>query len=122
MTAVDDFEAVLDDDPRDWACRLAYSDWLEEHGLQAEAECQRWLVQQNRCAGRLMFVSGHRWASARFWLPEVYPADYCLIPEKIYRWLSAEKEMFHATTIYASRQAAEADLCQALQLAKASER
>ena len=122
MTA-DDFEAQLDADPRDWTCRLAYSDWLEEHGRQAEADMQRWLVKEKRCSvAPWLNPLASLWTNQARWPNKTYD-DGDEIPNGIFRWLSAEKQTTDSITEhYASRRAAEADLCQALQLAKATRR
>lgn len=42
------FIKTLDTNPDDWSCRLQYSDWLEEQGREVEANCQRWMADNQR--------------------------------------------------------------------------
>ena len=42
------FEAMLDEKPSNWSLRAIYADWLEEHGMEAEADCQRWMVERKK--------------------------------------------------------------------------
>lgn len=117
-----DFEAALDENPKDWTTRLIYADWLTEHGKDREAYCQRWLVENRRCCkwttGIYQWNTYSRGYATRcrrgHWF-ELY------LRRCIFRWLAAEKKEI-ATHPYASRQAAEDDLAQALQLAKHSKR
>ena len=51
----EDWQAALDLDERDGTCRLAFADWLEEQGLDVEAEVQRWLARESRHPHRCEF-------------------------------------------------------------------
>lgn len=52
------FEAVLREQPTDWATRLIYADWLEDHDMPEEADRQRryrtsweWMAQLAKGSG-----------------------------------------------------------------------
>jgi uncharacterized protein (TIGR02996 family) len=42
------FEQILEEDPGNQACRLAYADWCEERGRERYARALRWLAQHNQ--------------------------------------------------------------------------
>ncbi len=48
MGSADEFEKTLDADPTDVACRMAYADWLDEHGNSQLAAAQRWMALKGK--------------------------------------------------------------------------
>jgi uncharacterized protein (TIGR02996 family) len=42
------FEQILEEDPGNQACRLAYADWCEERGRERYARALRWLAQHDK--------------------------------------------------------------------------
>jgi uncharacterized protein (TIGR02996 family) len=43
-----EFEQILEEDPGNQACRLAYADWCEEHGREAYGRALRYLATNER--------------------------------------------------------------------------
>jgi len=48
MNAGNELLAAIDANPHDWALRLVYADWLEEHGLPRLAAYERQFVKYER--------------------------------------------------------------------------
>lgn len=95
----DDFEAHLDHSPQDWEMRERYAAWLKERGMVAEANVQRWLIDNKKCPGPACVIEA-AWHEAS--------------------WFSAEKEGQRWTFGYHYSGPVEAAWCLPRELFKAT--
>jgi uncharacterized protein (TIGR02996 family) len=78
----EDWERMLDEDPGDLVTRLAYADWLEDRGQDAEgAAGHRWLAGEGKWPQRLDWAFDGRVWQWRGLDPTLGPG-HCYIPDE----------------------------------------